>query len=134
MGDLVDIGYKVGGAVLVMGQLAFAWLLLKLSKEFISRKEFAKYAETMETIVKGLTDRLNAHGERLTQGDVRFNKIDAKMETLPSAEQISTLNISLERVVGDMKVGHERLAGVADQLKQVRNQVQIMDDHLRSQG
>lgn len=119
-------------AVLTFAVGVFAWYL---RTQFLTRGDFAAFHKADFGGHKAeVAQRLAAHADRLTIGDGRFQRIEDRLGSVPSSEEIAELKIGMERLHGDLKVTGERLHGLAELHGTLKHQVGIMDDFLRRSG
>jgi hypothetical protein len=102
--------------------LILTLLVLYLKGVFVPRDEFGE-----------LTKRVQGHAERLTAGDNRFIFLEERIASLPTRESIAALNVSLERLNGDVRVISAQMKGVEELHKTLKHQVELMDQFMRDQ-
>lgn len=103
-----------------------------MSRYFPTHEQVDKRCSELALRVKATEERLQAQSERLNSGDSRFLLIEQRLDALPTAEAITDLRVSIERLSADIRVAAERHEGLEDLLKATRNQLTVIDDHLRS--
>ena len=122
--ESIDMIYKLIAAGAILGQLVTLLLLAKMRVEFVTKAEH-----------KQASERLDRHSERLNTGDAKFQVIEERIRTLPTADQMNALALQLAATHGELRVLAERLAGFAEIQNMVRSQVALMDEisrHLMS--
>ena len=97
-----------------------------------TKNEIAAVEKRMEKRAEELTDRLNNHAERLTNGDHRFTRLEDSIERLPSNEAIYNLQLQLERLAGDLRTTNETMKGAVQRQEMVADQVRVIDEFLRA--
>ena len=108
-------------AVLTVAVGIFAWYM---RNAFVPRREFQA----------GLADvgaRLTTHGERLVIGEGRFERIEDRIASMPTAAEVTSLKLAIERLSGDVRVLNEKIDGFEALHHTLKTQVQVMDEFLR---
>ena len=92
---------------------------------FVPRREFAEHAEDVGK-------RLTTHSERLVVGETRFARLEDRIATLPTASEVNSLKVAIERLAGDVRALNEKIEGFEDLHHALRRQVEVMDEFLRA--
>jgi hypothetical protein len=80
-----------------------------------------------QTAVKALDERLDAHESRLTS-------METALRHLPTAEQITALNLALADLRGEVRTFGAKLEGVEKIVSGTSRRVELIDEHLKRGG
>jgi hypothetical protein len=108
--NIADWLWKIANALATIG--VFVYTI------FATRdKDNTSYIKAVE---ETLSKALAAHASRL-------DKIESRMENLPTAQSFADMRVQVEKIATSQKYIEENLSGIRDTMKS-------MDEHLRSQG
>lgn len=86
--------------------------------------------QTVERL-NSFEQRLQSQSERLNRGDGRFEMLEHRLSALPTSDAITDLRVAMERLGAEIRVAAERHEGLEELLKATRNQIAMIDEHLR---
>ena len=113
---IVVFAVTVGGPV-------FGWLLWSLRHEFVKRTD-------CEACRKEMTEKL-ASIENIQGADAaHHDSLAQKLGTLPTAEDISNLRVSMAAMAGEMRAMQATMNGQAELLKVVKEQGDTVHKYL----
>ena len=95
----------------ILATLFYGWGIYHLSQRFASKKEL----ESVRTEQESMSGRLE--------------KLEKRMETVPDAETMHKIALSLAEVRGDLKSVRERMGGVETAISGIREQVNMLVQH-----
>ena len=98
----------------VLGILAtvfYGWGIYHLSRRFATREEFRTIKEEQETI------------------SGRLEELERRMETVPDAQTMHKIELSLTELRGDMKAICSRMAGLETSIVGLKNEISMLLEH-----
>lgn len=118
-GLMIDAGWKVG--LLLAGLASMLWgaAVWGGRKSFVSREEFQAWLEEHSEDHEDLR-------ERLSKGDVRFTKVEATLDHMPTKSDITALTKAVGDVTATMRGIHSDVAGMEKAMQGLRAQVQML--------
>ncbi|MBF0168781.1 MAG: DUF2730 family protein [Alphaproteobacteria bacterium] len=123
--DDIKIWLSIGGAVLTLASLIGGWALWSLRQAMVPRHEFDGFQEEHD----------KDHGEleeRLKQGELRFERMEAMVKNLPDHDDLAEIRESLSDVEKAVASVSTELKGVADAIKAQTLQLNmLLKHHLR---
>jgi phage-related tail protein len=78
--------------------------------------------------------RLDAHGEQLQQHDTRITAVEQRQESLPSLQNMHTLQLAIVRLEGEIKSVSQVMAGNVAIMERLERVVARHDAHLLEAG
>jgi hypothetical protein len=110
---------------IVCVQAVWGWILWSLRKQFVSLEEHEKsrmqHGERMGTLESGAS--VLSH---------RLDIVEHDINSLPTAQGISELTVSLERLRGEMMGVRAEMSGQRDSMKAIERQLALlMENELR---
>ncbi len=119
---VIQIGLTLlGGAFLV-------WM----RRNFIPREEADRRAVQLGHKFDELEGRIGRMTERLNAGDAKFDLVELRLKSLPTAADIHAMSVGLEKLNGNVAVTNERLSGLKEAHDGLRAQVSVIDEFMRS--
>ncbi|CCO22214.1 DUF2730 family protein [Maridesulfovibrio hydrothermalis] len=123
--------------VIVVSQFVFGWILWALQKSFVSTKCCKKcrdsITEKIDEISKNYKKNISSLTETIDNLDDRVAINEERLKSQPTQEQFATLNISMEKLSGEMNVLAERIDGMKDSQRALKELVIRVDTFLREQ-
>ncbi len=98
----------------VLGILAtvfYGWGIYHLSRRFATREEFRTIKEEQETI------------------SGRLEELERRMETVPDAQTMHKIELSLTELRGDMKAICSRMDGMETSIVGLKNEISMLLEH-----
>lgn len=98
----------------VLGMLAtvfYGWGIYHLSRRFATREEFRTIKEEQETI------------------SGRLEELERRMETVPDAQTMHKIELSLTELRGDMKAICSRMDGMETSIVGLKNEISMLLEH-----
>lgn len=95
----------------ILATLFYGWGIYHLSQRFASKKEL----ESVRTDQESLSGRLE--------------KLEKRMETVPDAETMHKIALSLAEVRGDMKAVRNRMDGMESAITGMKEQINMLVQH-----
>lgn len=95
----------------IAATLACGWCLWQLSRRFVSREEHDAILEAQDTL------------------ESRVEKLERRMETVPDAETMHKIELSLMELRGDMKAVCGRMDGMETSITGLKNEISMLLEH-----
>ncbi len=111
---MTDILTKLDRWWPVLGILAtvfYGWGIYHLSRRFATREEFRTIKEEQETI------------------SGRLEELERRMETVPDAQTMHKIELSLTELRGDMKAICSRMDGMETSIVGLKNEISMLLEH-----
>lgn len=120
----------------MLGTIAVLLVAYWAYQTFLPRRELVveldKRDEKRDAQFATVNDAVHEIDQRLARGETRFREIEVTLGTLPTASQISELQVSIERLSGGVAVVAERIDGMIERVKGVERQVHLVDSYVRN--
>ena len=79
-------------------------------------------------------EQVSAIADQVRHVDQRVLAIEARLDTLPTADQITSISLSIEALRGDVKVANAQLVGTRDLLTSHMRKVELIDEYMKRSG
>lgn len=73
----------------------------------------------------------NGLAAKVVELEARVGRMNERMTQVPTAQNLHDLQISVERLTGQIAVSNERMSGMEDLHGVMKRQIEVMDDFLR---
>lgn len=117
-------------AIATSGVALYAWID---RRRRATKTEIAEVAKAAKTRIDAIELRLDDHRQRLTTGEGRFQRIEDRLDAMPSANAVSELKIAMTQLTGEIRVTNQRLDGFEEIYRVAKTQVDRMEDYMRAQ-
>lgn len=123
--DWVGIAFKVAAALAVVLSVVFGWALWSLRREVVTRQDFADWAKTHEDEHERLEDRLS-------DGDVRFARMETTLEHLPTKSDVEKVRSEVGQVAGAVQALSAGMDGLTRAVGSIGEQFNmLLQNHVR---
>lgn len=95
----------------ILATVFYGWGIYHLSRRFATREEFRTIKEEQETI------------------SGRLEELERRMETVPDAQTMHKIELSLTELRGDMKAICSRMDGMETSIVGLKNEISMLLEH-----
>lgn len=78
--------------------------------------------------------QVEAVAKQVQHIDQRVMAVEARLDTLPTAEQVNAISVAIEALRGDVRVANAQLLGTRDLLTSHMRKVELIDEFMKRNG
>jgi chromosome segregation ATPase len=139
--ELLSYATKAAPIVAMLFSGAIALLILRLRREFATKAELGGQALALAEMRREHASYLASHerehkalSERLDRGELRFQRLEDRIEAMPTRADLDALKEGVAALAGSLASVQAELRGVSGSVTWVREAVDRLVEHELAEG